>query len=60
MFCSALFLLFLYLFHLISDVDLQNIFSRNTSGTRSIVYAYVSKFAYFSYIGLKLVVLNMR
>jgi hypothetical protein len=30
-------------FHLFSSIDLQNMFSRNTSGTRLKVYAYVLK-----------------
>jgi hypothetical protein len=30
-------------------IVLQNTFSWNTSGTRLVIYAYVSKFAYFSY-----------
>jgi hypothetical protein len=47
----AFFLSFVH-FYLFPSIDLQNTFSRNTSGTRSVIYAYVSKFVYFFYFGL--------
>ena len=47
-------------FHSIPGFILQNMFYRNTSGTRLIVYAYVLKFAYFSCFGLDLAVLNVQ
>ena len=60
MFSAFLFLLYFVHFHLFLGIDLQNILSQNTSGTWSIVNAYVSKFVYFSHFGHKLAVLNMR
>jgi hypothetical protein len=47
-------------FHLFPEFVLQNMFSQNTSGTRLIIYAYVSKFVYFSYFGLSLAVINVQ
>jgi hypothetical protein len=52
------FCLVLCIFHLFSETCPEKHIFLNTSWTRSIVYAYVSKFAYFSDFGLKLVVLN--
>jgi hypothetical protein len=54
------FCLVLCIFHLFSETCPEKRIFLNTSWTRSIVYAYVSKFAYFSDFGLKLVVLNMH
>jgi hypothetical protein len=51
-FFALCFLLCFVHFHLFSGICLQNMFSRNTSGTRLTIYAYVSKFVYFSYFGL--------
>jgi hypothetical protein len=41
-------------------IVLQNTFSHNTSGTRLIIYVYVSKFVYFSCFGLYLAVINVQ
>ena len=47
-------------FHLFPLINLQNIFSRNTSGTWLIAYAYVLKCAHFSLFGYKLAVNNVQ
>jgi hypothetical protein len=57
-FLLCAFFFILCIFHLFPGIDLQNILSQNTSGTWSIVNAYVSKFVYFSHFGHKLAVLN--
>jgi hypothetical protein len=59
-FYSAIFCLVLFVFHLIPKMCLAKHVFSNTSENRLIVKAYVSKYAYFSLFGLKLVVINVR
>jgi hypothetical protein len=59
-FLLCAFYFILCIFHLIPKMcPIKHVFS-NTSGNRLIVKAYVSKYAYFSLFGLKLVVINVR